>query len=172
MLCSIDSPDLSEALDKFWFRNHSKMVEKIRCKIGLFRKYMFYDTILKYNNLNKLVLIQLTIFSRINYIVRFEMFGRIFLSKWFWNQAIVSGSKPQKTKKKWCFRNRSRPMKWARETLISQWYLFICFLPACYVPSSRITTVHWNENAFNNDTKRNFESLWQHNCLMESNTYT
>ena len=32
-----------------------------------------------------------------NFIVRFEMFGRIFLSKLFWNQKIVSGSKIQKT---------------------------------------------------------------------------
>ena len=94
---------------------------------------------------------QFRIFSRKNYIVRFEMFGRIFLSKLFLNQKIISGWKIQKTKK-WCFGNRSRPMKWAHETLISQWYLFICFLSACYVASSRITTVHrptqsWLEHA-------------------------
>ena len=83
---------------------------------------------------------QFRIFSRKKYIVRFEMFGGILLSKLFWNQKIVRWSKIQKTKK-WCFGNRSRPMKWARETLISQWYLFICFLSAFYVASSRITTV-------------------------------
>ena len=44
-----------------------------------------------------------------NYIVRFEMFGRIF--KW------VKNSKTEK----WFFGNRSRPMKWTRVTLISQW---------------------------------------------------
>ena len=31
---------ITEALDMFLFRNHLKTVEKIRCKIRLFRKYM------------------------------------------------------------------------------------------------------------------------------------
>ena len=39
-----------------------------------------------------------TILSRKNYIVRFEMLGRIFLSK-FRNRKIVNGSKYQTTKK-------------------------------------------------------------------------
>ena len=69
------------------------------------------------------------------------MFGRIFLSKLFWNQKIVSWSKIQKTKN-WCFGNRSRPMKWARETLFSQLDLFICSLSACYVAFNNITTVN------------------------------
>ena len=42
---------------------------------------------------------QFRILPRKNYIVRFEMFGRIFLSKLVWNQKIVGGSKIQKTKK-------------------------------------------------------------------------
>ena len=38
--------------------------------------------------------------------------------------------------------NSSRPMKWARETLFSQWDLFICSLSACFVAFNNITTVH------------------------------
>ena len=54
--------------------------------------------ILKFVNLNKLILVQFRIFSRKKDIVRFEMFGRTFLSKLFRSQKIVSGSKLQKTK--------------------------------------------------------------------------
>ena len=102
---------------------------------------------------------QFRTFSKKNYIARFEMFRRIFLSELFWNQKIVSGSKIQKKTKKWCLVNRSRPMKWARETLISQWYLFICFLSAYYVASSRITTVDtsnvpWFQGAWTCDRTR------------------
>ena len=45
-----------------------------------------------------------------NYLVLFELFGRIFLSKLFCNQKIVRWSKIQKTKK-WRFGNSSQPMK-------------------------------------------------------------
>ena len=41
IFCSIDPLDLTEAPDMFWFRNHLKIVEKMRCKIRPFRKYMY-----------------------------------------------------------------------------------------------------------------------------------
>ena len=43
IFCSIDPPDLTEAPDMFWFwfRNHLKIVENMRGKIRLFRKYMY-----------------------------------------------------------------------------------------------------------------------------------
>ena len=41
MFCSIDPPDLTEAPDVIRFMNHLKIVEKMRCKIKLFRKYMY-----------------------------------------------------------------------------------------------------------------------------------
>ena len=82
---------------------------------------------------------QFRIFSRKNYIVRFEMFGRIFLSKLFRDQKIVSGSKIKKKKQK----------NDVLEIALDQWnervrpWLAndICLF-AFYVASSRITTVH------------------------------
>ena len=60
------------------------------------------------------------------------------MSKLFWNKSIVSGSK--------LFGNSSGPMKWARETLISQWNLFSCSFSACYVAFDNVTTLDININ--------------------------
>ena len=65
---------------------------------------MYYDTILKVNHLKQAHTNTVTVFSRKNNTVRFDLFGRIFRSKLLSNQKSVSWSKFQKSIQKMTFR--------------------------------------------------------------------